>query len=143
MQSVVYSSDDRQRARLARELALGAPVAGLLWLLVLRLLLGTWSPALPLGIVGCSLLLALLMICPAPVGPAACRLWRGLVGAIDWLVTRVVCAALYYLLLTPLGLILRLCRVPLVPMRPDPDKESHWRAVAPPGDPRRHFFRQY
>jgi len=129
--------------RLARELLLGAPVAGLLWLLALRLFLGTWSFVFPLAIVGFSLLLALLMICPDPVGPAACRFWRGLVGAIDWLVTRVVCAVLYYGLFTPLGWLLRLLRVPLVRMQPDRGATTHWRKVAPPGDPRRQFFRQY
>jgi hypothetical protein len=131
------------RRRLARELVIGAPVAGLVWLLILRVFLGEWSFVFPLVIVGFSLVLALLMIGPAPAGSVAYRFWKGLVFAIDWVVTRLVCLLLYYLIFTPLGLALRLLRVPLLGRRDRCDPGSHWRKVSPPADARRHYPRQY
>ncbi|MGC9451858.1 MAG: hypothetical protein ACP5I4_10460 [Oceanipulchritudo sp.] len=133
----------QNRRRLARELVIGAPVAGLLWLLILRVFLGEWSLGFPLVIVGFSLVLALVMIGPEPGGSLAYRFWKGLIFVIDWAVTRVVCLFLYYLIFTPLGLVLRLLRVPLLRMRTDPTAATHWRKVSPPADDRRHYFRQY
>ena len=131
------------RRRLARELVIGAPVAGLVWLLILRVFLGEWSFGFPLVIVCFSLVLALVMIGPEPTGTLAYRFWKGLIFAIDWVVTRVVCLFLYYLIFTPLGLFLQLLRVPLLHMRTVPNATTHWRKVSPPADDRRHYFRQY
>lgn len=135
--------DRGERRRLARELVIGAPVAGLLWLVILRVFLGYWSFVFALVIVGVSGILALVMVGPDPLGSLAFRFWKTLVFAIDWVVTRVVCLALYYLVFTPLGWILRLLRVRLLSMGSDPALESHWRKVSPPGDEKRHYFRQY
>ena len=135
--------EKRERRRLARELVIGAPVAGLVWLLVLRIFLGEWSLGFPLLIVGFSLVLALVMAGPDPPGSGAWHFWKGLVFGIDWVVTRVVCALLYYLVFFPLGVILRVLRVPLVRLRGDPAAPTHWQKVSPPPDARRHYFRQY
>ena len=132
-----------QRRRLARELVVGAPVAGLLWLLALRVFLGGWSIGFPLIFVFFSLTLALMMIGPEPLGLPAYRFWKALVCGIDWVVTRLVCLLLYYLIFTPLGLVLRLLRVQLVQMRGESGAATHWRKVSPPADDRRHYFRQY
>lgn len=131
------------RRRLARELVIGAPVAGLLWLLILRVFLGTWSFTFPLVIVAVSVVLALLMIGPEPLGSPAYRFWKGLVFAIDWVVTRVVCLFLYYLIFTPLGWVLRLFGVRLLDLKRQPGAKSYWRKVSPPTGDRRHYFRQY
>jgi hypothetical protein len=58
-------------------------------------------------------------------------------------VTRVVCLFLYYLIFTPVGLVLRLLRVSLLRMETDPRAKTYWRKVSPPADDQRHYFRQY
>jgi hypothetical protein len=129
-----------ERKRLARELVLGAPVAGLVWLLLLKLFLGEWSFAFPGAIVLFSFVLALLMTGPAPVGTLAFRFWKGLVFCIDWLVTRIVCLLLYFLLITPVGLMVRLLRGTKASGR---SPSSNWQKVSPAAGDRRHYFRQY
>ena len=133
----------QKRRRLARELVIGAPVAGLVWLLLLRTFLGEWSYGFPLVIVGFSVLLALVMIGPEPCGSLAYRFWAGLVSAIDWAVTRVVCLLLYYVIFTLLGVVLRVLGVRLLQMKAGPDSSSNWQKVSPAADERRHYFRQY
>lgn len=132
-----------RRRRLALELVAGAPVAALLWLLLLRWILGQWSFAFPGIIVAVSAVLALLMVGPEPGGTLAYRLWKGFILCIDWLITRLVCLLLYYLLFTPLGLVLRLVRGPLLPMKTEPHAESYWHTTGTlPPEPAS-YFRQY
>lgn len=129
-----------ERKRLARELVLGAPVAGLLWLLLLRLFLGEWSFTFPGAIVLFSFVLALLMIGPASVGTLAFRFWKGLVFCIDWLVTRIVCLLLYFLLITPVGLVVRIFRGTKTSGQ---SAASNWQKASPASGDKRHYFRQY
>jgi hypothetical protein len=133
----------QERRRLAREVLIGAPVAGILWLLLIRLFTGDWSLVFPAIIVGFSIVLAACMVSPDPLGTGAYRFWRGLVGIIDWIITRIVCAFLYYLIFTPLGLILRLLRVPLLSLKLRPPEESCWVDVKEKSAPGKHFFKQY
>lgn len=132
-----------QRRRTALQVAVGAPFAGLIWLLIIRLVSGTWSLGFPLTIVGVSCSLALLMLVREPVGSLACRIWTGLIFVIDWVVTRVLCAMLYYLIFTPLGLVLRVLGVPLLKLKADPGASSYWEKGSPRRDDGRHYFRQY
>lgn len=131
------------RLRLARELVLGAPIAALIWLLLLRWILGSWSFAFPLLIILVSLLLALLMTGPAIVSIPAYRFWRGLIGVIDWVVTRIVCLFLFYLIFTPLGLLLRLLRVPLLRLKGEAGRGSYWQTPRERPDGKRRFIPQY
>jgi len=133
------------RLRLARELVLGAPVGAAVWLLLLRLIIGEWTWVFPGVIIGVSLLVAATVTSGVePVASGAYRGWKGLVHAIDWLVTRVVCALLYFGLFTPVALVLKLLRVSLLDMRPDRATTSYWRTlpVTPTVD-RKRYFRQF
>lgn len=131
------------RRRLAREVLAGAPVACLLWLLLIRLFTGGWSFAFPAVLVAVSIFLSACLVGPDPLGSVAFRFWKGLVQVIDWIVTRVICVILFYLVFTPLGLLLRLFRVPLIQLKARPLEESCWIDVKQNPDPRIHFFKQY
>lgn len=133
----------KQRTQLARDLVIGAPVAALLWLLLLRLILGTWNPVFPLIIIGFSLLVAAMALCPDPIGTIAFRFWKTLVFVIDWSITRLCCAFLYFFIFTPLGWLLKLLRVPLLDNKPDPQCPSLWIKISPKTDTKHHFFRQF
>ncbi len=132
-----------RRRRLSLELVAGAPVAALLWLLLLRWILGVWSFGFPVVILAVSVVLALLMNGPAPVASFAYRFWKGFIFCIDWLVTRVVCLLLYYFLFTPVGWLLRLCRIPLLRMNTAPAGPSYWNEKAPGEDGPSPYLRQY
>jgi len=89
---------------LMREILLGAPVAALLWLLLVRWLAGGWAWMVPAWILGLSGLLALSLLAGGKPANAAFRFWRGLVRLIDLMVRTIICLLLYALLFTPVGL---------------------------------------
>lgn len=45
---------------------------------------------------------------------------------IGWVVSHLLLALLYYLILTPIGLAIRLCKPSFFPKRPDPKLASYW-----------------
>jgi hypothetical protein len=78
--------------------------------------------AVVLGAMGCGLLVGGLLT-PGRLDPIY-RAWMGLARAISKVTTPVVMGALYFLVLTPVGLVLRACgHRPLVPTR---GAESAW-----------------
>lgn len=75
-------------------------------LVLIALLLALWGPTkyfLPLGIV----LLVLVMTAPAMFGPFA-KLWLGASHALGSIVSRVLLTGLFYLMVTPVGLLRRM-----------------------------------
>jgi hypothetical protein len=58
---------------------------------------------------------------------------------IGWVVSNVVLAAVFYGLLTPLGLLFRLLGRDVLERRFRPDRQSYWEPKAVPADPARYF----
>lgn len=54
------------------------------------------------------------------------RVWMGIAFTIGWLVSRVLLAVIYYIVVTPIGLLMRLFGKNPIAMHFDPDAESHW-----------------
>jgi hypothetical protein len=59
-----------------------------------------------------------------------------------WLLSHLVLAVLFYLVLTPIGLVLRLCRRDPLQRRFDPAAASYW-TRRPPEGPTGRYFRQF
>lgn len=128
---------------LARSVALGTPVAVLLWVGILRLVLGAWSFVFP-GIVALISVVVLTgLLCPDPVGRLTYRFWNGLIFGIDWLVTRVICVVLYYFLITPLGCVLRLIGLPYARVGRQQVPDTSWVRVVKAEQGRGNYLKQY
>jgi len=67
--------------------------------------------------------------------------WTALVFPIGWTISHLALAATYYLVLTPIGLAIRLVRDPMQ-RRFDRDAASYWTKHNPSADPAR-YFRQF
>ncbi len=61
---------------------------------------------------------------------------------IGFVVSHVVLAAVYYLVLTPIGLVMRLFRYDPMSRALEPDRSSYWIEREPQPDPKQ-YFRQY
>ena len=68
--------------------------------------------------------------------------WLCAAFPVGWTVSHLVLAGTYYLVLTPIGLLLRLFRGDPLDRRPDRSAASYWTARRPVGDVRR-YFRQF
>ena len=96
-----------------------------------------------LGLGGAGALLVVLGLAAPPVLRGPYLGWMGLAVVLGFVTSRVLLTAVFVLLVTPIGLVLRaLGRRPLA-LRPDPAAETYWHArdAAPP-DPGR-FERYY
>jgi hypothetical protein len=68
--------------------------------------------------------------------------WMYLAFPIGWTVSHVLLAVTYYLVLTPIGLIMRAVGRDPMRRRLDPEAKSYWIEHRPDRDPSR-YFRQY
>jgi hypothetical protein len=100
---------------------LTSPVLGLVALALTVGLLGLWRPALV-----------------RPVYVAA----TVLTFPLGWVMSRLLLAALYYGVFTPLGLLFRLLGRDALRLRPCPQQASYWTAKPAPADVSR-YFRQF
>lgn len=95
--------------------------------------LGIWGTAMAIGVVGF-------------VVPAFMRLvYLGmsyLAFPIGWVVSHVLVALIYYLVLTPIALVLKVAGYDPMERRFDPSMESYWVRQPKAPDPRR-YFRQF
>ena len=67
------------------------------------------------------------------------RSWMRLVMPIGWLVTRLLLGSVYFLLVTPMGVVSRLFGRDVLGRRPGKSTGSRWQAHDPGGDTDRYF----
>lgn len=121
-------------------LLLGLPVAGLVWLLLLRATKGQWIPAVPAGFA----IVAILLGGSIALRPAAGRwpyiIWHVVVRAIELALTWVLLLVLFYGVIFPIGLFRRRGDGPF--RGPQAGQKTYWQDVPPVKDPRR-YYRQF
>jgi hypothetical protein len=102
------------------------------WSLVATLLWWRSRAAAPyVGLVALLFLLTAL-IRPPVLGPIE-RAWMKLAALMAAVMTRVILTLTFYLVITPVGLLLRLLRKDVLGLRPDPGAQSFWVPVEPDG----------
>lgn len=126
--------------RFAVTLLLGLPLAGLVWLLLLRVTTDRWVWPVPIGF--CSV--ALVLGSSALVAPAWARWlylgWHVVTRAIEKALTWVVLAIVFWLVITPVGWVRRRRDVAFQGGRSA--AKSYWREMPPVKDPAR-YYRQF
>lgn len=70
------------------------------------------------------------------------RIWMLVARSLALLLQTILLCAFFVLVLTPVGLALRVARRDPLERRRDPDRDTYWISVRPPTD-RRRYFRQY
>lgn len=120
--------------------------AGLLLPFVLLVMWGVWRrtgwTTLPLVLIGLAALVAVVGLCR----PQAVRLvylgWVYVFFPVGWLVSHLILAVTFYLVFTPLGLLLRLCGLDLIGRRWEPERKTYW-TERPPAPTAESYFRQF
>jgi hypothetical protein len=110
-------------------------VGGMIWRATgsLSVPLAVWVPAALLAVVG--------TIWPRLIRP----LFIGMTIAvlpIGFVISHILMAVIYFGLVTPLGLVMRLLRFDPMQRRADPNAETHWIELPPPAEKSR-YFRQF
>jgi hypothetical protein len=101
---------------------------------------GSWPAAIGLAVCG------LASIALGIVRPRWMRLvmlgWMGAAYPIGWIVSHALIAVVYYLVVTPLGLAIRLAGRDPLERRFDRQASTYWTPRKPPADPGQ-YFRQF
>ena len=96
----------------------------------------------PIGWIGVAMAVSLAgMVKPAVVRPVVVG-WMLAVSPIRWLVSRLLLGLVFYGVVTPIGLTLRLMGHDPMRRRCDPSASSYWEPKPGPGDVSS-YFRQY
>lgn len=127
--------------RFGLTLLAGLPLAGSLWLLLLRFTTDRWVWSVMTGFVAAALLLGGSSL----VAPGWARRlyvgWHVVTRAVELVLTWVLLALVFWLVITPVGLVRR--RRPSGFLRgPVPGRKSYWQEVPPVKDPSR-YYRQF
>jgi len=70
-------------------------------------------------------------------------IWMRLAFILGWINTRLILSILFYLVFTPIGLVMRLFRVDLLDRKIDKNKESYWRKKEKSGFSPLNYERQF
>ena len=126
--------------RFGLTLVVGLPLAGVVWLLLLRGLKGEWIPAVAVGFA----VAAVVVGGPVALWPARGRIlyvaWHTVVRAVELALTWFLLSVLFYLVIFPIGLVRRWRSTAF--RGPRREQETYWQAVPPVKDPRR-YYRQF
>jgi hypothetical protein len=83
--------------------------------------------------------LALLYTAIRPLRQPLYRLWMAAVLPIGWLVSNLLLGAVFYLVITPIGLLARAFGRDPLTRRFEPDADSYWIEDDPGGEPGRYY----
>jgi hypothetical protein len=126
--------------RFAVTLLVGLPLAGCVWLLLLRFATDRWAWAVLYGFVAAALLLGV----SALLAPGWARhlyiAWHTVTRLIELALTWVLLALVFWLVITPVGLVRRGRHAAF--RRAVPGAKSLWQDVPPVKDPAR-YYRQF
>ena len=89
------------------------------------LLLWRQSPAYPYFLCAGGALVVLGLLLPRVLMPLQ-KVWMGFAVIMGWFMTRLILGILFYLILTPLSLSMRLFGKRFLDKKPDPSLDSYW-----------------
>jgi hypothetical protein len=133
--SLLFNEDHRQPTQ-------GTLLPGLLLTLVLAAALGLPPRLLGFGLTVAFGTLAAGAFSSFPFGAAVRDGWMRSLQPMGWTVSRVVLGAIYFLVLTPIGLLMRLLRRDPLELKRRPEVTSFWRPYRPATELKR-YFRQF
>jgi hypothetical protein len=119
----------------------GLPAAGFLWLLLLRLKTGGWVWPVVYGFALAGVILGASVLLAPGWGRRLYLGWHVVTRSIEQALTWLVLALVFWLVITPVGLIRRRRRGSFR-AGPVPDEKSCWQEVPPVEDPAR-YYRQF
>ena len=125
-----------------RRTIVAAPIAGLVWLVIIRLSAGGWHLWLPIAIGGGGLCLGFVCALAPRMSRPIYVTWHIVIALFDWIIVGLLLSMVYYLVFTPIGLCLRLAGRNIVRSRPDQTAQTYWKTPEKVTDLRR-YYRQF
>ncbi len=139
---VNWKPDRKALLRFARSLMIGFPVVAAIWLLVGRLGTGHWQLARSAGLAGGGLAVGMLFLAIPAISKPFYLFWYAVACSIGLVISNVLLAAAYYVVLTPIGVLRRLAGQRSIERAPDASAPTYWKPSPARSDPTR-YLRQF
>lgn len=106
--------------------------------------LGIWTnKSIPTYLFGAFSVIGLgFILIPKPMKPVYTA-WLKIAGFLNMVVTTFILVLVYYLVITPSGLIKRLVSGHPLPVKPDKKASSYWVTRTEPSQPKERFLKRY
>jgi hypothetical protein len=139
---VNWKPDNTAKRKFAVSLIIGFPCIALFFFLVGGLMHKGWNPAILYQVGGIGALAGVTFyVIPVLAGPVY-LIWYAVACSIGLVVSNVLLVGMFYLVLTPIGLLLRVLGRDPMQKQPDKGAKSYWQPAEQTKDPRR-YYRQY
>ena len=139
---VSWNPNRKDRRQFATSLIVGFPAVAAALLVVLRWRGGSWSFGPPLAVAGAGVGLGLLLWIAPQIARPFYVAWYAVACCIGWLIGNVSLAAIYLLIVAPLGLVMRATRRNTFSKGFDRSAPSYWRDAKTCHEPER-YYRQF
>ncbi len=128
-----------EKRKFAWSLVIGFPCVAIVLFFLRRVMSGYWAiePSLWLG--GVGLCVGMLLLALSVLARPFYMAWYVVASSIGLVVSNLLVAGFYFLILTPTGLLLNLIGRAPFPKRPDKGAASYWREAEQITDAKRYF----
>ena len=139
---VNWKPDVAERRKFARSLVIGFPCIAMVLIVASWLKTGAWKiqPALIIG--GTGLAIGLVLLALPGIARPFYVVWYGLACAIGLVVGNILLAVVFYILITGVGIAMRLAGRCSISTRMDKQAATYWKDAKPVTDPQR-YYRQF
>jgi hypothetical protein len=139
---VNWKPDVAERRKFARSLVIGFPCIAMVLIVASWLKTGAWKiqPALIIG--GTGLVIGLMLLALPGIARPFYVVWYGLACAIGLVVGNILLAVVFYILITGVGIAMRLVGRCSISTRMDKQAATYWKVARPVTDPQR-YYRQF
>jgi hypothetical protein len=137
-----WNPDRKERRRFATTLMIGFPVVAAVLLVTLRWRGGSWELDTPLAVAGAGVGLGLILWLVPQIARPFFVAWYAVACGAGWLIGNVALAAIYLLIVTPIGLVRRAIGKSAFSKRFDRNAPTYWRDASPRAQAER-YYRQF
>jgi len=134
--SLIFNSEQRVRQLLGVLIPAVMAAAGSL------VALGASSVTSAAVVAGAGVVLSILIFASATIGRVIYRGWMFAAIPIGWTMSTIILGAVYYGMMTPIGLLMRVAGRDALSLKLDPSADSYW-IKRPIRDDSRRYFRQF
>ena len=139
---VSWNPDVAERRKFARSLVIGFPCIALVLLLAGWFKTGAWKIQPPLFIGGAGFAIGLVLLALPAISRPFYVIWYGLACAMGLVVGNILLAVVFYILITAVGLAMRMAGKCSISKPVDKNAPTYWNDAKPVTDPAR-YYRQF
>ena len=122
-----------------RILLIGCPLTAVAWYCLVRWFSGEWVLAVPIWITGIGWAIGLLAFMSRTLVLPFYRIWFFLIAIIDTVVTNALLLVLFYVVISPAALIMKLLRRDPLERRVEADRDSYFEDAPKPKGPESYY----